>query len=526
MSFVEIRVELPAASHSFVIHVPSSCHILQVKEEIFRTCIGGPRVEGQRLLWRGRYLIDHEKVEDLWKSPDEPRIIHLAVHPSAWTSNPPEVPRPSRTTLTPTPTNSTHNPLPSVSMSNPPHNTFSTAQHYITARLPVPLPSPLAYVQAKHDDALYVLMHGKLPRGPQNGQIADGLRTLAKQFVEMSGYAWADILDTDFPPATPGGLRYEQVVIDGQPYLTLPDSAVQPSPIQVHAIKLLSYTFPLLSLSSQTTSTTHVVPSHPTPLPIDVNHLLRQLELPPLRLAPDRNPIANGPGRLFPLRPLLIPLLFLVFRIGLILYFVAPARKPVFGIMLIGWLLWEMWVPVRVLFLRRVPNLPNGQAAGQPRNDQGARGAPPNDAPGNGGEGRPGERPDRQGVVFLDQLGDMNIQAEEQLLNPTAGAIQPEPGFGQKAMAFLSLMVTTVHPAVWNRRRVALRQREGRIRMEANARAAPQNTDGDSQSQDTRRQEQRAQMRAEMEAQHSRRPEWVRRYIQRVVDSDWVDDAD
>lgn len=67
MSLVELRVELPAYAHSFTIQVPRSCAILYVKQEIFRTCVGGPRVDGQRIIWRGRYLVDHEKVDDLWK---------------------------------------------------------------------------------------------------------------------------------------------------------------------------------------------------------------------------------------------------------------------------------------------------------------------------------------------------------------------------------------------------------------------------------------------------------------------------
>jgi hypothetical protein len=67
MSLVELRVELPAYSHSFLIRLSSSCTILDVKQEIFKTCVGGPQVEGQRLICRGRYLLDSEKVDELWK---------------------------------------------------------------------------------------------------------------------------------------------------------------------------------------------------------------------------------------------------------------------------------------------------------------------------------------------------------------------------------------------------------------------------------------------------------------------------
>jgi hypothetical protein len=62
-----IRVELPTYSHSFQISVPSIGTIDDVKREIERVCTGNPRVHGQRLIWRGRFLGDDEKVLDIWK---------------------------------------------------------------------------------------------------------------------------------------------------------------------------------------------------------------------------------------------------------------------------------------------------------------------------------------------------------------------------------------------------------------------------------------------------------------------------
>jgi hypothetical protein len=67
MSVVELRVELPSYSHSFLIQVPTSYTILDVKGEISKSCTGAPRANGQRLIWRGRVLRDEEKVEDVWK---------------------------------------------------------------------------------------------------------------------------------------------------------------------------------------------------------------------------------------------------------------------------------------------------------------------------------------------------------------------------------------------------------------------------------------------------------------------------
>jgi len=67
MSSLELRIELPAYSHSFNVRVPPTSTIQAVKEEIARVCPGQPRTEGQRLIWRGRILKNDDKVEDLWK---------------------------------------------------------------------------------------------------------------------------------------------------------------------------------------------------------------------------------------------------------------------------------------------------------------------------------------------------------------------------------------------------------------------------------------------------------------------------
>lgn len=67
MSLVLLRVELPAYSHSFNVQIPLSATVLDIKQEISRLCPGNPRVDGQRLVWRGRYLADDERMIDLWK---------------------------------------------------------------------------------------------------------------------------------------------------------------------------------------------------------------------------------------------------------------------------------------------------------------------------------------------------------------------------------------------------------------------------------------------------------------------------
>lgn len=77
MSIVQLRIELPTYARSFTIQIPDTCTILEVKEEISRTCPGRPRVEGQKLIWRGRFLADNEKVETIWKVSISRAVIPL-----------------------------------------------------------------------------------------------------------------------------------------------------------------------------------------------------------------------------------------------------------------------------------------------------------------------------------------------------------------------------------------------------------------------------------------------------------------
>lgn len=63
---VVIHVELPAYSKSFDIQVPESATLQDVKQTISSVCVGHPRPDGQRVIWRGRYLEDQEKISELW----------------------------------------------------------------------------------------------------------------------------------------------------------------------------------------------------------------------------------------------------------------------------------------------------------------------------------------------------------------------------------------------------------------------------------------------------------------------------
>jgi hypothetical protein len=237
--------------------------------------------------------------------------------------------------------------------------------------------------------------------------------------------------------------------------------------------------------------------------------------------------------REIPLRPLLAPLMMLLFRSLILLYFVAPTRKPIIGIFIFAWMLYEIWQPIR-------NGLRNGWGVIQDQQRQGDNvvGQPQDNnnvaQPIANGGWQPGvnlpARPnvmagtlDQQFDAVMDGLANMNIADEESYLN-TPGIPIPEPGVGRKIMTFVGLLVSTLHPAIWNRRRVALRRREGTIRTEANARSAPLLTEiGDSNNEGENR---AAQVREEYRLRFESRPQWMQRYIQRVMDEDWVDDSD
>jgi len=197
MSLVDIRVDLTTHSHSFSVSVPMNYSVLQVKQEIYRICPGQPRPQGQRLICHGRLLSDEETVESLWKT--ESRTVHLAVHPSAWSSKPPEVP--GVQSIQHTPTRVPNVPYYSL-------NAGSTS--------PEPNPRPLrpvfAYVAYQHQTALCSL--SSTISIPNELQTPEFYRLIAKDELRRYGWGWPDILDAEFPSSSEGGLLYAYTTME------------------------------------------------------------------------------------------------------------------------------------------------------------------------------------------------------------------------------------------------------------------------------------------------------------------------
>jgi hypothetical protein len=330
-------------------------------------------------------------------------------------------------------------------------------------------------------------------------------------------------------------------VCSGSPYLSLLNNGAQPTPAQAHALRVLSYTFSILTKEfhpvSQTQPTYTISPTslnnqnvHNIP---QINDLLQQLGLPPpMRDAPNINALGNQdqlrPPNAFqdvPLRPLLAPLLMLVLRTSLLLYFVAPTRKPIFGLLILAWMLYEIWQPIRNNLFRHLQQ--NEQRAQQ--QDGGPAPVAPGQAAGPaavpGLNNLPATQRGDQSRALMETLGNMNVEEEQRILAEATVEDPRQPGLGHKVVTFFGLLLTTLHPAIWNQRRAALRSREGALRTEVNTRNTLHRTD--LEDDEARRLEERVEeSRRLLRETHGRRPAWMQQYIARVVDADWVDDAD
>ncbi|KAF9247154.1 hypothetical protein BU15DRAFT_69993 [Melanogaster broomeanus] len=553
MSLIVIRVEFPAYSHSFNIEVPETSTVLDVKQAISTACIGHPRPEGQRIIWRGRYLDDEEKLSGLWPLSEEQHTVHLSVRPSAWTSAPPNVSNGASSSSDATASLMTETTPGASSDQQPSSSTPSSAGDSDVS---------LAFIHHKHWQALCCLSNFKL--APPNAlEDVASKRVMSKLVLERWGYTWPDILDASFPLADPtsgNGLDYEVVTVDGKCYLSLLTEGGTPTPMQVHSLKVLTYTFSILSLPPRPLPAPTPTIPEASSVPPHVNDLLQQLGLPPLRAAPNANVdvtvhpgVAGEPAipdhaeaniiREIPIRALLAPLLMVVFRMALLLYFFSPARKPLLGLCIVVWIMYEMWTHVRIVILRPQAG-GNGAAAGA-NGAQAAGGAVPavpRAAQANGHVGPNPARPANaehtqngqqtqgppipsQSNGVVDSLALTNIHNENKLLWPVQQPprFSEPPGLLHKATSFVSLLVVTLHPEVYNRRRAALRLREGRLRTEMNVmeHEPEAREDGQSLSEEEARKQELRQL---LQVQHARRATWVRQYVDRVRGGDWIEE--
>lgn len=299
-----------------------------------------------------------------------------------------------------------------------------------------------------------------------------------------------------------------------------------PTPIQHHALKVLSYTTPLRNLTAPYPTIYQPVPQLNQLPTTNLNQHLHQVGLPGLRVVPGQNVNQNPADpnvvafevRAIPFRALMVPLLMLLFRTFLLVYFFSPSKRPVFGLILSAWIFYEAWGALRGVLGDR-PNDANADVRQDQAGNQPLPAAGQNPAPVDGDNNnanvarvRPAANQSLSDQV-IDAIGTARLEQEERELN---GASRYNPGTFEKARLFTTLFLSTFHPAVWDRRRNALRKREGRLRTEANVRQAELEEDATPE---------RIQSREEVIARHHRRAEWVQQYVERVLTNEYLDDA-
>ncbi|EJD00968.1 uncharacterized protein FOMMEDRAFT_169182, partial [Fomitiporia mediterranea MF3/22] len=508
MPSVPITVEHPQYTQTLVVHVPPTATVSDIKQEISRECPGNPRVEGQRLISKGRVLDDGECVETLWTSEDL-RVVHLAVNPLSWSSNPPNVTVVDDSTSTAFVAYSDLLQRRAQATETPVNNIPNTP--------PVMLPQfeTLPFISHLHHKALRALSPSTPPAAP-GADDSLAAKEYAKTVLQASNYPWPEIFDAEFPTSTNGGVAYEFTLIGGKPFLQNLTPYATPTPRQQHALNVLSYTFPLLTFAPARPQAIVNSGNGTTPNANIINNLNGG---PPRPDANVRNVIAVRVN----MRELLTPLILLFIRTLILLYFFSPARKPVFGILLGAYVLYEAWGAVRGAVFDVGPLNGNDPGARDRRRRArpGNEDAPPPPAP--GAIVPPHQNPGAAAAANLeagiDHLAQMSLDTEARWLENGA----PEPSLFYKVTSFVMLLVLSIHPAFWNRRRMALRTREGRVRTEANAleAAVAQQAEGEEGGAG----DERARLaREQMINRLTRRPVWIREYVERVRRGEWVDD--
>ncbi|KAJ3892937.1 hypothetical protein GG344DRAFT_44340 [Lentinula edodes] len=552
---IPILVELPAYGYSFTVHLPSeststsaasSNTVLSIKHAISRTCPGNPQVDGQRIIWRGRVLGDAEKVGELWSVVDGyggqglKRIVHLSVHPSAWTGKPPVISAAREIVAEKDDVVNKLRAAAAVTFES--STTTSNSAPTVTTAPSAPPPALPAYLISTHRKALSALtdLEGFTPEAFTS---SDNEKETAIRFVNAHGYSWPAILDEGYPSTdadSEKGVRYVKDVIDGRPYLRLLNPTETPTAAQKHALKVLSFTFELLKLPTQPSRyTSSPSISNPIAQPnqpgvqFDLNQFFNANNL---NNNNDNNNNNNHQIQQINIRPILLPLLMLSLRMFLLLYFVAPARKPFLMLLVLAWVGWEIWGWIAALGVRVEVEIERGggrmEGGGAGERPPGG-GAPPA-VPAANNPPAPAPAPAAP-PTLLDNLASFGIAQDQAALESTLPleTDSPEPGFARKALLFLVLFLISVHPAVWNRRRALLRAREGQVRVEMGvlAEGVGEQESGAADDASALESTRRAQRRAEMYVKYMSRPAWVRRYMQRVMSAQagegaWVDEAD
>ena len=225
-SLVPVTVEHPQYTQTFTVRVPPAGTVNDIKHEISQTCPGHPKVEGQRLISKGRILDDGERVESLWtvssfcpsfhptcssnegccKAPEDARVVHLAVNPLSWSTDPPNVPLVDEKA---SPALQAYQEMIAreTELSGPVADDIPT-----TPPPTLPQFQTLPFISHMHHKALRALSPATPPAalGAAGSEFA---KARSKAALEAAGHTWPAIFDVEFPGPSPGGVTYDFTLV-------------------------------------------------------------------------------------------------------------------------------------------------------------------------------------------------------------------------------------------------------------------------------------------------------------------------
>lgn len=299
---------------------------------------------------------------------------------------------------------------------------------------------------------------------------------------------------------------------------------------------MLSYTYTILSSPPPPPGVWPQYPSTPTstilypPAPVQLNVPLPNVPQP----QPEGEVLFEIAINL-PMRAIMAPILMLVMRATLMMYFFSPDQTPFFGIIVGMWVLYEAWNAVRAaVAATRDPAEPRRDGDNQGGINGGAGAPGPNGVDG----ARPSDPTRQQVNAVLDTVANINIREENEMLE--APGDLPSPTLFHQAKTFASLMIVTLIPALWDLRRAELMRREGTLRTEMNvitaataplpssgsAAQVPTEGEGETGVSEQEREEARKARERKLAViqKHARRADWVREYVERAGRMEHYDD--
>ncbi|KAG9077114.1 hypothetical protein FRC06_009089 [Ceratobasidium sp. 370] len=497
--------------------VPPGAKVADLKTAIAERCPGQPKPNGQRIIWNGRIVVDEEVVGDVWKPGDGAHTVHLAVHPSAW-SSPPTVEEPLAAPRAPTAPIALGSPLSNLGFfaSAPSHSPFMAA---LAPTTPSPLPTQASiakdFVMFHHTNALRVMAGQPLEPWSTTWGIDQATAAYwAYLGISSARHVFPHVLTMPYPPQAAGevGLEYSFVTIDNRPYLSLSNPGAAPTPMQQHAVTVLTSTLALIPYLDDLT------PPPPPPAPIHVAYYGN-----PAR--PVQTTIRRARRLAVALRTL-IPLSFTLLRASLFVAFFPPAREPMWLLVIIGIVCYE----ARMILNRANDAVPNPQPEGNGPN--------PNPNAPNQDRAANNNTPvtvrsilDRATLARVDtEAASLDLEVPEREFRAAPRDAAEESRLKEafvRARTFLVLFGVTLVPAAWARRREALRLREGKVRVvygeRANligrpADAAPgQTLDGGSQEQEQAQPQEEEVPLGDRRRFALRMGGWRREYVERVL---------